>query len=1196
MRQGMRGGVMVRVSAAALVLGMTGGAVAAQTVEGCRLVDGVLPAGCAHADAGTVVPRPAAPSAGQDAAGDLGDLGFSISIDAVPAAGPDAPRRTIAGAPAPRRDDLRAVDRGLDAMGLQVTFDGLGAKPILNVSTADMRRAYAPGETLRFRASSNYPAWIARAEIVVRDADRPGAPVAVLPVAPNGTASWTMPGDAPERMTYVLRVHDAAGRRDETQALPLDRSAGGLAEPVFDGPLTAPGEGEDRTARRQIPVRGGAITVSGEDLPPGARLTVMGEPVIPDLRRRFVIQRILPPGDHTVTLALGGRTETRAVTIPAREFFSTGIVDLTLGRDHVARETWRFGRIAGFARGVLADGTRITASVDTREAELRDLFRNFARKHPDQVLRQIEDRDVWVTTGDDSTREDLAPTSGRFYLRAEKDGSHVMWGDFKPDSDLSRVVRTDRTLYGAQGTWRSRATTPEGEARATVSAYASEPDSLAQRDVFRATGGSTYFLSRRDIETDTETVTVEVRDPVSGRLVETRRLVEGQDYRIDPVQGVVILNAPLSPATEGPGLVTDRPLGDRVVNLVVQYEYVPATGSIDGISAGVRAEVWVTPALRFGVSGATETTGLADNRLLGADLLWRRSEGTYLSFDLAQSEGPGFGQSLSLTGGLDIDPALPDAGISGQRATGTRIEGRLDLAELGGRGYIAGYFDRRGEGFSSPDYQVDVAQRTGGIEGRVGIGAATDLTFGADLFRDANGKRDDRARIGFDHAISARWRIEGELAHLDRADPAGTLARDTGTRSDAGLRLTWTRDADLSVWVFGQGTLDRSGGIERNNRLGVGAEARITDGLRARGEISGGNLGAAARAELAWAPNADATYTLGYSLDPLRALETPGVTGRDRGSLTFGAQRRVSDRWSYTAENAWSRLEDRPSLTSAYGVSYTPSERWRYDAGLVWGTGRETDGTEVDRRGLSLGLRHAAGEDLTARLRGEWRRDTSSNPARLNDRTTWLVSGAFSRRTSEDWRLEGSLDAVISEADGDALRDGRYIEARLGYAYRPVENDRLNALVSYTYLQDLPGADQVNIDGDVEGPRQTSHILNAALSYDLSQRLTLGAKYGLRWREATDRGAAVSTRSVAHLGVMRLDYRVVHRWDILGELRALHVPRLDTTELGALLGVYREVSPNLRLGAGYSWGAVSDDLRRVEPARRGLFVNIIGKF
>jgi hypothetical protein len=62
--------------------------------------------------------------------------------------------------------------------------------------------------------------------------------------------------------------------------------------------------------------------------------------------------------------------------------------------------------------------------------------------------------------------------------------------------------------------------------------------------------------------------------------------------------------------------------------------------------------------------------------------------------------------------------------------------------------------------------------------------------------------------------------------------------------------------------------------------------------------------------------------------------------------------------------------------------------------------------------------------------------------------------------------LIGNFDAIFADADTGNLRGGTYVEAQLGYAYRPVANDRLNGLISYTYLYDLPGADQVNVDGN----------------------------------------------------------------------------------------------------------------------------------
>ena len=1175
------------ISAVALVAGLS--AIQAHAdIRNCALVDGVLPAGCAHDNAGIVVSRPGPASAGHTSAGDLGDMGFSISIDA----GVTQPRQHVAGAAAVT-DRLARVDRALSEMGLRVTVDGLGAKPILNVSTVDMRRSYRAGEVVSFRASSNYPAWIERAEIVVVDPRNPLRPVAVVPTGPNATANWTMPSDAPDEMVYFLRVYDAQGRRDETVPLALLRSERDLPASELTGPVIAAGEGEDRTARRRIPVRGGAITVSGTDMPAGGTLSLMGEPIVPDIRRNFVIQRILPPGTHYVTINAGAQSQAQSVTIPHRDIFATGIAEITLGRDRVSGENWRYGRVAGFVDGVYANGTRLTASVDTRDTELRDMFRHMTRRHPDQVLRGIEDRDVWVTTGDDSKTENLAPTSGRLYLRLERDNSHIMWGDFRPERELSRVVRTDRTLYGLSGRFETNETMPNGEARATITGYAAQIDRLTQRDMFRGTGGSSYFLSRRDIESGTETLIVEVRDPVSGRIISSRRLIEGRDYRIDYVQGVVILNEPLSPTAGGSGLSSDRPLGDYDVNLVAQYDYVPAAGAALSNTYGGRTEAWATPNLRFGVSGSRETTGVADNTLVGADILLQRHEGTYLGIDVARSEGPGLNARASLTGGLDLDPEEVAAGMRGQRALGIRAEGRFDLADLGGEGHVLGWYEHREAGFWSPDYSATERQLSYGIDGAVGLGQST-LTFGAEEARRGTDRRTQRARIGFATPLSDDLSLEMELAHrTERNLAAGAPDGENGTRSDVAARLTWEAFDDARFWVFGQATVRQSGDLARDNRIGAGAEVDLTDALTLSGEASTGTLGFAGRADLTFRPNAASSYRLGLREDRTR---TDDLSSAARRSLSFGADRKINDAWSATTETVMGGIRDQRSLTSIYGVTYTPDQVRSYSMGMLSGQTRESDGTNVNRDGVSFGLTHNNADGVNYRLRAEYRRDRSDNPARFTRRHSWLVSGELNYQTSDDWRLIAGLDMVLSDGDGVSFRDGRYIEGRVGYAYRPVDHDRLNVLISYTFLDDQPGADQVNIDGDTGGPRQRSHIVNAALSYDLDERWTLGLKYGFRHREQTDRITGVTSRSIGHLGIARLDYRIVHQWDIMGEVRAFHAPRANTTEYGAIMGVYRELNPNARIGVGYSWGGVSDDLRRIERAREGVFLNIIAKF
>lgn len=269
----------------------------------------------------------------------------------------------------------------------------------------------------------------------------------------------------------------------------------------------------------------------------------------------------------------------------------------------------------------------------------------------------------------------------------------------------------------------------------------------------------------------------------------------------------------------------------------------------------------------------------------------------------------------------------------------------------------------------------------------------------------------------------------------------------------------------------------------------------------------------------------------------------------------------MSESWTYTAENTYAALGDRPSLTTTLGVVYTPSERWRLDGSLLVGETVEEDGTRVERRALSLGARFADGEAMRAGLRGEVRRESSGRAEGL-DADTVVALAFLDRRVSDDWRLLLNLDAVLSEDDEASVRDGRFVEARLGWAYRPVETG-ITALLSYTFLDDLPGPDQANLDGETDGPLQRSHILNAALSRALGHRWTLGAKYGLRLREEAPRADedAVVT-STAHLGILRLDYHVMRNWDLMGEVHALHAVEAGTTDRGALLGALPPPRPH----------------------------------
>ncbi len=61
-------------------------------------------------------------------------------------------------------------------------------------------------------------------------------------------------------------------------------------------------------------------------------------------------------------------------------------------------------------------------------------------------------------------------------------------------------------------------------------AFAAQPGTLPQRDEFLGSGGSAYFLKRRDINQGSEQVTVEIRDETTG--LDCRTQVTDSGYRL----------------------------------------------------------------------------------------------------------------------------------------------------------------------------------------------------------------------------------------------------------------------------------------------------------------------------------------------------------------------------------------------------------------------------------------------------------------------------------------------------------------------------------------------------------------------------------------------------------------------------------------------------------------------------------------
>ena len=310
--------------------------------------------------------------------------------------------------------------------------------------------------------------------------------------------------------------------------------------------------------------------------------------------------------------------------------------------------------------------------------------------------------------------------------------------------------------------------------------------------------------------------------------------------------------------------------------------------------------------------------------------------------------------------------------------------------------------------------------------------------------------------------------------------------------------------------------------------------------------------------------------------------------------FVLGGKRNISSSVVTWGENTYDLFGQRRSLTSAYGVDYTPSEFLSYSANFELGDVTDPAVGDYSRKGVSFGVNYQDDERLTATGRLELRRDRGQSGAVNRDSDTVVLRGTARWKRNEAERLSFNLEAAVTDSDQTALPDGKLFDASVGYAYRPVLNDRLNVLFKYRYLYDLYGQD---IDGtSARGPRQKSHVLTLDAEYDLNRYWTVGGKVGFRLSESAATATSAFAQNAAWLVVATARYHIVHKWDALVEARVFGAVQAQTTEIGLLGAVYRHFGNNMEVGVGYNFGSFSDDLTDLVQDDKGAFVNLIAKF
>jgi hypothetical protein len=247
---------------------------------------------------------------------------------------------------------------------------------------------------------------------------------------------------------------------------------------------------------------------------------------------------------------------------------------------------------------------------------------------------------------------------------------------------------------------------------------------------------------------------------------------------------------------------------------------------------------------------------------------------------------------------------------------------------------------------------------------------------------------------------------------------------------------------------------------------------------------------------------------------------------------------------------------------------------------------------DLSRRAASIGVAYKLQKiKLTSNL--EFRHENGT----AGERDTWLSRNTGAYQITPEWRILGKANFSFSSASQGNFYDGNFVDASLGGAYRPVDNDRWNTLVQYRYYYTLPSPGQVGLTDTMLDYAQRSHVISVDSIYDVLPWLGFGGKYARRYGELQDtRVGGPWSSSRADLIIVRGDVHIVREWDIMVEGRQLTVYEAQDRRSGMLLALYRHLGNHVKLGAGYNFTDYSDDLTDLSYRSRGPFVNIMSTF
>lgn len=824
-----------------------------------------------------------------------------------------------------------------------------------------------------------------------------------------------------------------------------------------------------------------------------------------------------------------------------------------------------------------------------------------------QLFQSIDPNAFYPVYGDSSIRGADAQSSGKLYVRLDKNRSFLLYGDYTTadDNPARTLSQYSRSLPGLRGHYE--------EGKVTANVFASQQSFRQVSDEFPARGVSgPYSVSNPNGIKGSEKIEILVRNRYQTSIIlKSTSLARDSDYEFEPFNGQILFRSPV-PSVD-----------DQLNPVSIRVTYEVEQGGETFFVYGGDARLKLSDSITVGVSAARDKNPAAPYALDGANVQLKLSKSTELIAELARSSSV----VNTNANGFNTNNSANFAGKSGQlNGTASRVEIRHADETLRGNVFAM----RSGDNFNNPAGGV-----TGGKQELGGAGAykaTNDLTITGDAKRSEDrivGSKDEAASLAGDLKLTDRLTIGAGVRHVKQNSLSltqQTLAGCSTTNIPTYTGITPGYNTGYGISQVGNQQIDPATGqpvvcnsavntntsapppadVDRNSVF-ARASYQVTDKLTVNGElqrITGTDPGN--------------TIKLGAKYSATDTIDLTGEVQREFGGdnsdnlYRFGADWRVADKTRIYSRYEYSRqyngsyglgtgpltrafalgvdtqyMQD-GSLYSEYRLTDSSSGKsvqnaiglrngWNVAQGLRLLTSVERlNSTSGNSTSAGVGAEYTANPLWKASGRLEWRQD--------KDYTNWLLTASIVGKLDRDWTfIARDYQSLILSRAGAA--DTKQNRLQLGFAYRPVDNNKFDALGLYEHKR----------SEETSGTKSSTDIVSLRGNYHPSRPWFISGRLAAKRVNELLLGTVDDSYHASLIGG-RITYDVTNRWSV-GGISTVLVGKGGAKQYAYGLEVGYTVVDNLLVTLGYNWrGFKDDDLTGSDYTNKGWVLGVRYKF